>query len=78
MILAHGVFAWGHDFHVIGVAATSVTAEVIQLHTVRYFLSLVVLVCDPVDYSLAVAWASLPFAVAVCCLGALPLPATVV
>lgn len=39
------------------------------------FLVFVVLVGDAVDYSFGVAWASLPFAVAVAGLVALPFPA---
>jgi len=48
------------------------------LHSFRNGGVLEVFVGDSVDYSFGVAWASLPFAVAVAGLVALPFPALVV
>ena len=48
------------------------------MHSLGDWFVFVVFVGDAVDYSFGVAWASLPFAVAVGGLVALPFPASVV
>lgn len=65
VVLAFGVLAGCHDFHVFGVAADPISAKVVKLQAFWDLLVLVVLPYGAVDGFLSVAWASLPFSVPV-------------
>lgn len=77
MVLALGVFAGSDDFEMGWIAAGTVSAEVVELHTFGDFLVVFVLPEDSVDYSVWLAWSLAVFAVSVGGFGAGPYPAFV-
>lgn len=75
VVLAFGVLAGCHDFHMVGVTADSISAKVVKLQAFWDHFVLVVLIHGSVNGFLCVAWSSLPLSVAVAGLVALPCPA---
>lgn len=77
VILTHGVLAGRHYLEMDRIAAGTVAAEVVELHSLRDLLVVLVLPENAMHYPVWLAWPFTVFAVTVWGFGAGPYPAVV-